>query len=481
MSTVFAEPWLRTWDALCREQLASFVVETMRVLSPGDHLQWNYHIAAISYALEQVASGRCKRLLITCPPRHLKSIISSVAFPAWVFGRDPRAKIVCVSHTAELSIKHHNDCRRLMASPAYRRLFAGTLIARDKNTETEFRTLLGGERYSTSVGGPITGRGGRIIIVDDPMKAEDAYSELKRETVQDWYRRTLLSRRDDPKSSAIVVVMQRLHDDDLAGFLIEEGGWTHLNLPAIAEEDERVQVGPETFYRRPVGEVLHPERISREELDALRIAMGDTDFSAQYQQRPAPLEGAIIKRAWLKRYPIAPERRPGDEIVQSWDMAVKTGEKHDYSVCATFLRRGQTHYLLHVLRERMEFPALLRCLLAHRRAFGPGPLLVEDAAAGAQVLQALRADPHLPNAIACKPEGDKASRLHGQSRKFESGDVLLPESAAWLAELEAELLAFPKGRHDDQVDSISQYLRWCDKRAAPTITSGGECLILGGD
>lgn len=474
-----ADRWRRLGEALCREHFASFVGEAMRVLSPGEAYQSNFHIAAMAQALERVAEGSSKRLLITCPPRHLKSIVASVCFPAWLFGRNPRARIVCVSHTAELAIKHHNDCRRLMASPAYRHLFGAARIARDKNTETEFRTTAGGERFSTSVGGPITGRGGRIIILDDPLKAEDAYSEAKREAVQDWYKRSLLSRRDDPKHSSLVLVMQRLHEDDLAGAVLEEGGWDHLNLPAIAEARERIQIGPQAFYERAEGEALHAARMPMDELEALRRAMGAADFSAQYQQRPAPLEGAIIKRAWLKRYALVPERRAGDQVVQSWDMAVKTGERHDFSVCATFLKRGRLHYLLHVLRERLEFPELLKRVIAHRRAFGPGPLLIEDAAAGAQMLQALKADPRLPSAIARKPVGDKATRLHGQSRKFEAGDVLLPETAPWLGDLEAELLAFPKSRHDDQVDAISQYLLWADKPAPMIMTSGGQLFMNG--
>lgn len=467
----------RLKEALHRRQLASFVAGAMPVLAPGERFRNNFHIAAIAHALEDVAAGRTRRLLITCPPRHLKSLIASVCFPAWLLGHDPRAKLVAVSHTAELAIKHHNDCRTLMASPYYRRLFTGTVLSQRKNTQTEFLTTEGGGRYSTSVGGPITGRGGRYIIIDDPMKADDAYSEVKREAVKDWYKKTLVSRPDDPSTSSVILVMQRLHEDDLAGLVLEQGGFIHLNLPAEAECAERIQIGPCAFYHRDEGELLHEERVPKAELNQIRASMGD-DYSAQYQQRPAPMEGAIIKRRWIRRYQYAPERASGDEIVQSWDTAVKTGEKHDYSVCATFLRRGRVHYLINVHRARLEFPELLKEVVRLRREAGPGPLLIEDAGSGAQVLQALKADPRLPGAISIRPDGDKQTRLHGQSRKFEAGDVLLPQSAPWLHDLEAELLAFPKSRHDDQVDAISQYLRWSDKGLLVPLAAGGELICF---
>ncbi|MBC7770680.1 MAG: phage terminase large subunit [Phycisphaerales bacterium] len=450
--------------SLRRRELASFVAGAMPVLAPGERYKDNFHVPAIAYGLEQAITGNVRRLLITCPPRHLKSTIASVCAPAWMLGRAPHKRIVCLSHTGELAAKHHDDCRRLMGSPYYRRLFPGALIAHDKNTAIEFRTSQGGGRISLSVGGPLTGRGGDIIIIDDPLKADDASSESRRKAVNVWFGETLASRLNDPKSGAIVLVMQRLHDDDLAGHVLEQGGWTVLSLPAIAEVDERIQIGPECFHVRREGELLHAERMGSEELDLARRQMGATAFSAQYQQRPAPLEGAVIKRAWLQRYAREPVRQKADRIVQSWDTGVKAGDRNDYSVCATFLRRGKSHYLLHVLRTRLEFPALLAKVIAHRRAFGPGPLLIEDAAAGAQIIQALKSQSAAPHAIAIKPEGDKFMRLDGQSHKFEAGDVLLPEAGAWLGDFEAELLAFPKGRYDDQVDAVSQYLRWADQR-----------------
>lgn len=457
-------------DALRRQELASFVAGAMAELAPGEPYLDNAHIWAIAHELQRVFDGTRRRLVITCPPRHLKSTIASVCGPAFVLGRNPKARLVCISHTAELAAKHHDDCRRLMRSAYYQRLFPEARIGRDKNTEVEFRMLAGGGRYSISVGGPLTGRGGDVIIIDDPLKADDAHSETLRTRVNAWYRETLASRLNNPKGGAIVLVMQRLHDDDLAGHVLEQGGWSHLNLPAIAEADETIQIGPHAYHVRKAGSLLHAERMGHEQLDLARAEMGSTAFSAQYQQRPAPLDGAIIKRAWLKRYARPPVFQPGDRIVQSWDTGVKAGDTNDWSVCATFLRRGEEHYLLHILRARLEFPALLAKVTEHRKTFNATRVLIEDAASGTQVLQALRADPYARNAIAVKPEGDKQMRLDGQSHKFEAGHVYLPEEAPWLADFEAELLAFPKGRYDDQVDAVSQYLRSTDTRGRRRIT-----------
>src|SRR5829696_8123380 len=204
----------------------------------------NWHLDAITYALSQVASGKINRLIITVPPRHLKSICASVCFPAFLLGHDPTRRIVCVSYSEPLAKKHANDSRALMRSPMYRRLFPGTRISGEKDTELEFMTTARGFRLATSVGGTLTGRGGNLIIIDDPMKPADAYSESAREQVKQWYGNTLLSRLDNKAKDPIIVVMQRLHVDDLVGHVLEQSGWTVVNLPAIAESELLVPLRP---------------------------------------------------------------------------------------------------------------------------------------------------------------------------------------------------------------------------------------------
>ena len=247
-------------DAISRVDLYSFVQRIFPIVSAGSPFLPNWHVEAITYALTRVMRGEIKRLIITVPPRSLKVICASVAFPAFVLGHDPTRRIICVSYSEGLARKHANDFRAVMRSPLYQRLFPGTRISAAKDTELEVMTTARGFRYATSVGGTLTGRGGNLLILDDPLSAQDAHSERARESLKQWYANTLLSRLDNKAEDAIIVVTQRLHVDDLVGHLLEQGGWTELSLPAIAEVEQVVPLGPERYHHRKVGELLHPER-----------------------------------------------------------------------------------------------------------------------------------------------------------------------------------------------------------------------------
>jgi hypothetical protein len=186
-----------TLDSVLRNDLVAFTQKVFGTVSPGDCLSPNWHIEAMCHELAKVMRGETKRLIVSIPPRHLKSICTSVALPAWVLGHDPTRRIICVSYAQDLAVKHANDCRTVMTADWYRRIFPGTRIDPAKNTEAEIMTTKRGFRLSTSVGGTLTGRGGNLIIIDDPLKPEDAMSENRRERVNDWCGTTLLSRLDD--------------------------------------------------------------------------------------------------------------------------------------------------------------------------------------------------------------------------------------------------------------------------------------------
>jgi predicted phage terminase large subunit-like protein len=468
-------------NAALREDLGTFTVKVFQTVSPGDHYLHNWHVDAIVYALLQVHAGQSPRLIITQPPRSLKSICTSVAFVAWSLGHDPSKRFACVSYSQELAATFARQFRVVVNSDWYRQLFPSMRIAKD--TEIECVTTKGGGRFAVPVGGSFTGRGADIIIVDDPMKAGDAPSETARRTVNEWYGATLLSRLDDKEQGAIILVMQRLHEDDLAGTLLLKGGWEHLDLPAIAEEDQNILIGPGAVHSRKKGEVLHPERESRDRLEEIRREMGSLNFSAQYLQRPVPLEGNLIKRVWLRYYDDAPSRGPGFEIVQSWDVASTTGEINDWSVCTTWLKTKRRYYLLDVWRGRLEFPHLKRKLVALAREHCPRRILIEQAGPGLHLIQELKADPQsgVPVPIGIKPEGDKLVRMEAQSARFEAEQVHLPKDAQWLGEFLHEILAFPNARHDDQIDSVSQFLNWAEAEHLfrPTVSTFGPKIIHG--
>ena len=410
----------------------------------------------MAHALNGVEKGRSTRLVINVPPRHLKSITASVAWAAFLLGRDPTLRIICISYSEQLAKKHANDTRRLMQSSWYRGLFPATRISRDKDTELEFETTAGGGRYATSTHGTLTGRGGGLIIIDDPIKPQDAASEASRERVHEWFANTLLSRLDDKVRGKIVLVMQRLHVDDLAGRVLQSGEWRELCLPAIADEAQTIPLGRSRQHHRAVGEALHPEREPLDTLEALKRDIGAFAFSAQYQQAPVPEGGAMIKWAWVRRYDVPPPRTDRTRIIQSWDTASKAGLENDWSVCTTWHQDNGNYYLLDVERGRYDFPTLRSRVLTSWHRWKPRRLLIEDTAAGTGLIQDLRE--HGCHAIPVKPEGDKATRMMIQTGKFEAGQVVLPVSAPWLAAFEAELFAFPGCKHDDQVDSVSQAL-----------------------
>jgi predicted phage terminase large subunit-like protein len=427
-------------------------------LAPGQTYIRTWHVEAIAWRLERVRRGEIRRLIINMPPRSLKSIAASVAFPAFALGHDPSRRIVCVSYSGDLAKKHANDFRAVLESSWYRSVFPATRIGPFKNSETEIELTARGFRLATSVGGTLTGRGGDLIVIDDPLKPDDAFSETKRSGANQWFTNTLLSRLHDKRKGAIVVVMQRVHIDDLTGFLLGQSDeWGLLSLPAIADTDEVIPLSAERSYRRKPGEVLSAEREPLAVLNALKLQIGSDAFSAQYQQAPAPPGGAMVKRHWMKRFAELPPLSERLFTLQSWDTASKGGPENDWSVCTTWIvARQKLWYLVDVWRERADYPALKGHVQALAKKWMARRVLVEDAGAGTSLVQELRGC--VSGIVAVRPDGDKVSRMAVASAKFEAGQVFLPERAAWLADLEAELFVFPGGRHDDQCDSISQAL-----------------------
>ena len=242
-------------DEHLRRNFMAFTREFFATVVPGEELHLNWHLEAIAFKLDRVMQGEKSTAAITIPPRHLKSIMTTVALPAFVLGHDPTKKIVCVSYSHELATKHAIDCRAVMQSDWYQRLFPMTRIG-EKNTEMDFRTTQRGGRFATSVGGTLTGRGGDLFVIDDPQKPDEAMSEASRTRANAWFESTLMSRLNDKQKSAIVMVMQRLHVDDIAGLVLEKGGWSHLDIPAIADEEQTFRLysgGAQTVSRRPPG------------------------------------------------------------------------------------------------------------------------------------------------------------------------------------------------------------------------------------
>jgi predicted phage terminase large subunit-like protein len=307
----------------------------------------------------------------------------------------------------------------------------------------------------------LTGRGGNIIIVDDPLKPAEAASDTQRQAVNDWFDYTVTTRSNDKERGAIVIIMQRLHEDDLIGHLQEQGHWDVLALPAVAEADERHEYrsfGRDRVAFRAEGEALHPQRESLLRIEEAKAAMGSYAWAAQYQQRPAPAGGGIVKAEWFSRY--GPDDQPKFvKVIQSWDTATKISEASSFSVCTTWgITRDRRIFLLDVFRARLEYPELKRKVVELAGRFHPARVLIEDTAAGTQLVQELRHQ-GLHQITPVKVEGSKEMRMRAQTPTIEAGTVWLPKDAPWVNDYLHEVTMFPNGRHADQVDSTSQALK----------------------
>jgi len=470
------------FKALLRSDFKSFVIKVFKEVAPNSEYLDNWHIDVICDELMNVLDGKQNRLIINIPPRYMKSIICSVAFPAFILGHNPKATIIAVSYADELASKLALDCKKVIESEWYQDIFPGTRLSKYKKSINDFETTKGGCRYATSVCGILTGRGGDYIIIDDPIKPIDANSVLVREKTNDWYGSTLYSRLNNKNTGKIIVVMQRLHEDDFTGYLLRtDDSFKHIKMPAIAEEDETWTVKNRiTFKERVISRKknapLHPEREDLSKLLQNKNNMGEYDFAGQYQQNPAPRDGGIIKRKWFRFY--SPDKlwksiENGEievmSIIQSWDTANKIDECNDYSVCLTVLRdKDQNNYILNCYREKLEFPDLIKKIIqlhdmAKEKYKHRIEVLIEDKASGTQIIQTLN-NSHTIYPKPIKPEYDKETRLMAISHLIENGSCLFPnDKPHWWLDFEAELLRFPRGKYDDQCDALSQVLSYQSK------------------
>jgi len=347
-------------NAILRKDLGSFIAKVFNSIDPGAAYLANWHIDLIADRLEQVSAGNIKRLIINMPPRSLKSVCISVAWPAWILGNDPGLRIMAASYSAALSVKHSVDTRLVLGQEWYREVFPDTILTDDQNEKTKFVTTMRGFRFATSVGGTATGEGADILIVDDPHNPIQAASQLQRQHAIDWLDQTFSTRLNNKKKGAIIVVMQRLHVDDLTGHLLKKGGWEHLCLPAVF--DRNVVYNYSGINKEVnAGDYLHEGREGEAEIANAKRELGSYGFNAQYQQQPMPAEGGMVELAWIRRYE---EQQSSGNIIQSWDTAIKSGSINDYSVCTTWMEAENAYYLLDVAALKLEYPALKRTCIA---------------------------------------------------------------------------------------------------------------------
>ena len=445
---------------LAQRSLSDFVRMAWRIVEPQTELLWGWHIEAICQHLEAVTRGQIRDLLILIPPRCMKSTLVSVMWPAWVWGPAgmPHIRWLFAAYAESLSIRDSVRTRRLIQSKWYQERWSWVFkLTGDQNAKQRFENDKGGYRLATSVGGAATGEGGDVIVCDDPHNLQQAESDVMRKAVCDWWDQVMSTRRNS-RHSARVIIMQRCHELDLAGHVVERGGWEVLVLPMEFEPERRCRtsigfVDP----RQEEGELLWPEAFPRATVESLKRDLGAYAYAAQMQQRPAPLAGGIVRRTWWRYYDQPPERF--DEIVQSWDMAFKDAEGSSYVVGGVWGRLGADKYLLDMVRGHWNFVETVDAVeRLVRRWPQTMAIYVEDKANGPAVISTLRGK--IGGIVAVQPQGTKLARAQAVSPQIEAGNVYLPrtEAAPWVQDFIEEWTVFPNGRHDDIVDMTTQAL-----------------------
>jgi len=440
--------------ALAHEDLACYAV----ALWPQFELA--HHHELIVSRLEAVERSEISRLMIFLPPRHGKSLLASAIFPAWYLGRHPDRHLIFATYGQELSDDFGRQVRNLIADPVHRAIFPRCSLSEDSSAAHRFNTVHGGAYFAVGRGGPITGRGAHIFVIDDPLKDyQEANSETTRKALHEWFTSVAYTRL--APGGSILLIQTRWHEDDLAGRLLSSNAnehWEVLSLPAIAERDENF---------RHEGEALWHDKFPLPELERIHSAIGGRAWASLYQQRPAAAEGVIFKRNWWQFYR-PPLTVAMNRIVQSWDTAFKKGTENDFSVCTTWGVADNGYYLLHLWRGRVEFPELKRVLASLAEQWKPNAILVEDKASGQSLIQELKLSTALP-VMPFKVDSDKQTRAQAVTPLMEAGRIFLPESAPWVSDFVEEMACFPNGIHDDVVDATTQALNYL--REQPCLTT----------
>ncbi len=411
------------------------------------------HTEYICAALEELEAGRLDRLMIFLPPRHSKSMTVSETFPSWFIGRHPDRRVIEVSYGDALAQKFGRANRRKVEDFG-QDVFRISVASGNSSTTNWGIEGHDGGMISAGIGGPITGEGADLLIVDDPIKnAEEAASVTYRDKIWSEWQNTLLTRLHP--GAAVIIILTRWNEDDLAGRLLkqESGRWRVISIPAEAEEND--------LLGRPVGQPLWPEHgYDLSWMLKKKVEVGSRTWAALYQQRPSPQEGSIIQRSWWKYYRQAPSQF--DEVIQSWDCSFKDekaakGGAPDFVVGQVWGRDGANKYLLDQVRGRMAFPDTVRAIRSLSTKWPQARTkLVEDKANGPAVIATLKGE--ISGLIAVEPRGGKLARLNAVSPDIEAGNVYLPEGAPWVHDYVEEFAVFPNGKNDDQVDATSQAL-----------------------
>lgn len=466
--------------------LKRFTELAWHVIEPSTSFIGNWHLDVMAEHLEAVYRCQINDLLINMPPRHMKSIEVAVMFPAWVWTVEPSLKWLFSSYAQSLSVRDSVKMRRLVSSPWYQERWGNVFaLTGDQNEKIKFENDKTGYRMATSVGGSNTGEGGDILVCDDPHNVEERESDVMREGAIDWWSNVMSTRINNPKKRRRIVVMQRVHEHDLSGHLLDQGGWHHLNLPAEYEGGKCIVTGCVFHWdkdpRKEEREVLWKERFGKAEIQQLKKDLKEYGAAAQLQQRPAPAEGGILKRHWWKYWchagqedtlpAVRVKQMDGsylevravplpwgfDREVQSWDLAFKDLTTSSYVVGQQWGKQGPDCFLKDQVRGQFDFVSTLGAVRAFNQTHKlPSVKVVEDKANGPAIISSLRGE--IPGLIPKGVTGDKHARAAAYTHVVHAGNCYLPhpQIAPWVETFINECATFPNGEYYDQVDAWSQ-------------------------
>ena len=363
---------------------------------------------------------------------------------------------MAASYSSILSIKHSLDCRFILSSDWYQKLFPHTTLNTKQNQKSKFLTSQNGFRFATSVGGSATGEGGDILIIDDPHNPTQINSFSVRNKTINWFEQTFVSRLNNKNTGAIILVMQRLHEHDLAGHLIKNGGWEIIKIPAIATKNLKFIMGKKEYSFKE-GELLNAKRDKLEFLQNLEQEIGTRTYTAQYLQEPLPQNFNLLNLDDIHFFTNYPPHF--EYYIHSWDTAIKTSEKADYSVCTIWGVVNKQYYLLSMIRQKLTYPNLKNLIEKKNAKYKPKYILIEDKASGQSIIQDLKLSGY-QNIYPIKPKFDKITRFASIVPLLQSGKFLFLKNANFMHILLKELTNFPNTTHDDIVDSISQCVQF---------------------
>lgn len=415
------------------------------------------HLIPVNRALQDVMDSKITRLIIAMPPRHGKSYGVSETFSAAMFSQNHDMKCMQAAYGDRLAAKFGRETRNAMQSVLYRELF-GTGVSPNVSASTLFNTTGGGEYLADGLNGAFTGFGANLFNIDDPIKNRaEAESAAYKRQVTDFLQGVAYDRLEDfndGRPNILIICATRWHLEDLTGWTMKnmaDEGFVYIALPAVTNSQ-----GVRCDVDDPDAHSLFPEEYPLERYRRIKSVVGSYEWEAKYQQNPTPAEGAIFRVEWFQRYTVLPRVA---KVVQSWDTADKNELTSAYSVCGTWKVAAGRYYQANIFREKLQYPDLKRNARSLAERDNPHAVLIENKASGIQLIQDLRRETSIP-VIAIEPDADKKTRAFAQSGLVESGIVYLPEHAPWLPDFESECRAFPGGMYADQIDQMTQFLKW---------------------